>query len=578
MPRERHDSYRGRRWVIPEPHELTPIPGTPYPDWLTSMLRRRGVADAGAARAFLFDAPPPAPDATQLPDIGPALDRIEQAVRRGEVIAVFGDFDVDGVTSTAILTEALRAVGAKVEPYIPDRFLEGYGLTTTALTRLRRDRGATLVITADLGITAIPEVEFAGELGQDVIIVDHHSVPAETPDAFATINPRLPDSSYGFTELSTGGLAYRIAPLILDRFGQRAEPSRWLDLATLSTVADVVPLEGENRTLVRDGLAAIRETTRPGLRALLDVAGLWEGELDTDSIAFALAPRINAAGRLAHARMAFDLLTETDPDRARPAAEELDRLNLQRRQMTADAMQRAAQALAGQDDGAADAPLTFVQDPAISSGIVGLVAGRLAEERHRPAIVCEAGPDTARASCRSIPEFDIAQALRDRGHLFVKHGGHAMAAGFTARTPDLPTIQASLTALAGERLADVALHPRVQVDGQISLDRLAGAQVAWLQRLAPFGAGNPVPMFVSTGLRVVDAKRVGADASHLKLRLRAGDRTWNAIAFRQGAAPVQRGDRVDAVWSLRKGGAYDALELEIHDLAPGSRGAERRSA
>ena len=499
-------------------------------------------------------------------------------MRRGEVIAVFGDFDVDGVTSTAILTEALRAVGAKVEPYIPDRFQEGYGLTTTALTQLRRDRGATLVITADLGITAIPEVEFAGELGQDVIIVDHHSVPAETPDAFATINPRLPDSSYGFTELSTGGLAYRIAPLILDRFGQRAEASRWLDLATLSTVADVVPLEGENRTLVRDGLVAIRETTRPGLRALLDVAGLWEGELDTDSIAFALAPRINAAGRLAHARMAFDLLTETDPDRARPAAEELDRLNLQRRQMTADAMQRAADALAGQDDGAADAPLTFVQDPGISSGIVGLVAGRLAEERHRPAIVCEAGPDTARASCRSIPEFDIAQALRDRGHLFVKHGGHAMAAGFTARTSELGAIQASLTALAGERLADVALHPRVQVDGQISLDRLAGAQVAWLQRLAPFGAGNPVPMFVSTGLRVVDAKRVGADASHLKLRLRAGDRTWNAIAFRQGAAPVQRGDRVDAVWSLRKGGAYDALELEIHDLAPGSRGAERRSA
>ena len=578
MPRERHDSYRGRRWVIPEPHELTPIPGTPYPDWLTSMLRRRGVADADAARAFLFDAPPPAPDATLLPDIGPALDRIEHAVRRGEVIAVFGDFDVDGVTSTAILTEALRAVGAKVEPYIPDRFQEGYGLTTAALTRLRRDRDATLVITADLGITAIPEVEFAGELGQDVIIVDHHSVPAETPDAFATINPRLPDSSYGFTELSTGGLAYRIAPLILERFGRRAEPSRWLDLATLSTVADVVPLEGENRTLVRDGLAAIRDTTRPGLRALLDVAGLWEGELDTDSIAFALAPRINAAGRLRHARLAFDLLTETDPDRARPQAEELDRLNLQRRQMTADAMQRAAQALAGQDDGAADAPLTFVQDPAISSGIVGLVAGRLAEERHRPAIVCEAGPETARASCRSIPEFDIAQALRDRGHLFVKHGGHAMAAGFTARTSDLGAIQASLTALAGERLADVALHPRVQVDGQIPLDRLAGPQVAWLQRLAPFGAGNPAPAFVSTGLRVVDAQRVGADASHLKLRLRAGDRTWNAIAFRQGAAPVQRGDRVDAVWSLRKGGAYDALELEIHDLAPASGGAERRSA
>ena len=567
MPRERHDSYRGRRWVIPEPHELTPIPDTPYPAWLTSLLRRRGVTDAAAAQAFLFDAPPAEPDAELLPDIGPALDRIERAVQRGETIAVFGDFDVDGVTATAILTEALRMAGAKVEPYIPDRFREGYGLNTEALSHLRRDRDATLVITADLGITAIPEVEFAGELGQDVIIVDHHSVPAETPDACATINPRMPGSPYGFAELSTGGLAYRVAPLILERFGKRADPAHWLDLATLSTVADVVPLEGENRALVRDGLVAIRETRRPGLRALLDVAGMWEGDIDTDGIAFGLAPRINAAGRLAHARLALELLTETDPDRARPAAEELDRLNLRRRQMTTDAMQRAAGALAAQID-TADAPLTFVQDPDIPQGIVGLVAGRLAEERHRPAVVCEEGPDFARASCRSIPEFDIAQALRDRGHLFVKHGGHAMAAGFTARTPDLAAIRASLTELAGERLADVALHPRLHVDGQIPLDWLHGDRIRQLSLLAPFGAGNPPPTFVSTGLDIVDAQRVGADADHLRLRLRAGQRHWSAIAFRQGAAPVQRGDRVDAVWSLRKGGPYDSLELEIHDLAP----------
>ena len=512
MPRERHDSYRGRRWVIPEPDELTPIPDTPYPAWLTSLLRRRGVTDADAAQAFLFDAPPPAPDATQLPDVGPALDRIERAVRRGETIAVFGDFDVDGVTATAILTEALRMVGAKVEPYIPDRFQEGYGLNTAALTHLRRERDATLVITADLGITAIPEVEFAGDLGQDVIIVDHHSVPAETPDACATINPRVPGSPYGFAELSTGGLAYRVAPLILDRFGKRADPSHWLDLATLSTVADVVPLEGENRALVRDGLVAIRETRRPGLRALLDVAGMWEGDIDTDGIAFGLAPRINAAGRLAHARLSLELLTETDPDRARPAAQELDRLNLQRRQMTADAMQRASDALAAQDDHA-DAPLTFVQDPAIPQGIVGLVAGRLAEERHRPAVVCEEGPELARASCRSIPEFDIAQALRDRGHLFVKHGGHAMAAGFTARTPDLAAIRDSLTELAGERLADVALHPRLRVDGQIPLDRLAGAAGRVAATAGAVRGGQP-----RAGVREHGARRRGRAARRRRRR------------------------------------------------------------
>lgn len=567
MPRVRTDSYRGRRWVIPEPAELQPIDGAPYPGWLTALMRRRGVRDAAAARAYLFDDPPPAPDPTRLPGVDAALDRIEQAVRRGEAIAVFGDFDVDGVTASAILTEAIQVVGGRVQAYIPDRFQEGYGLNRDALTRLRRDHEVTLVITADLGITAIPEINFAGDLGQDVIIVDHHSVPEETPDACATINPKLASSEYGFDELSTGGIAYRLAPLILERFGRSVDPTHWLDLATLSTVADVVPLQGENRTLVRDGLIAIRETTRPGLRALLDVAGLWDGDLDTDSIAFALAPRLNAAGRLAHAKQAFALLTETDPERARAGAEELDRLNLQRRRLTVDAMERAGRALESQDTDA-DAPLTFVQDPQISAGIVGLVAGRLAEERHRPAIVCEAGPETARASCRSIPEFDIAQALRDRGALFVRHGGHAMAAGFTARTADLPAIREALTALAGERLADVALWPRIEVDGQVPLERMAGPQIAWLQRLAPFGAANPAPIFASTGLTVMEARRVGVDKGHLKLRLRAGEQVWSAIAFRQGAVPVRTGDRVDAVWTLKRNGAYGGLELEIQDLAP----------
>ena len=568
MPRVRTDSYRGRRWVIPEPGELQPIADTPYPGWLTALMRRRGVRDATAARAYLFDDAPPAPDAGRLPGVDTALDRIEQAVRRGEAIAVFGDFDVDGVTASAILTEAIQVVGGRVQAYIPDRFQEGYGLNREALTRLRREHEVTLVITADLGITAVPEVDFAGDLGQDVIIVDHHSVPDETPNAYATINPKLPDSEYGFDELSTGGIAYRLAPLILERFGRSVDPTHWLDLATLSTVADVVPLQGENRRLVRDGLVAIRDTTRPGLRALLDVAGLWEGELDTDSIAFALAPRLNAAGRLAHAKQAFALLTETEPERAQAGAQELDRLNLQRRRMTVDAMERAQRALAESQDGGAEAPLTFVQDPQIPAGIVGLVAGRLAEERHRPAIVCEAGPETARASCRSIPEFDIARALRERGTLFVRHGGHAMAAGFTARTADLPAIQEALTALAGERLADVALSPRIEVDGQVPLERMAGPQVTWLQRLAPFGAGNPAPIFASTGLTVMEARRVGADESHLKLRLRAGERIWPAIAFRQGAAPVRAGDRVDAVWTLKRNGAYGGLELEIQDLAP----------
>ncbi len=290
--RVRNDSFTDRLWHIPEPNDHDPIPDTPYPNFVTKLLRRRGVQNAEEAGTYLFDTPFELPDANLLPSIETALARIEQAVRDDETIAVYGDFDVDGVTSSTILTEAIRAVGGRVSPYIPDRFTEGYGLNRSALQMLR-ERGVTLVITADCGITAIPEVTFAREIGEDVIILDHHSVPDETPDACATVNPKMPGSAYPFDEMSTGGLAYRMAHLLVERYGVAVDSDRWLDLAALSTVADVVPLMADNRWIVAEGLRAIRETPRPGLQALLDVSGLWDQELDTDSIAFGLAPRIS---------------------------------------------------------------------------------------------------------------------------------------------------------------------------------------------------------------------------------------------------------------------------------------------
>ncbi len=571
MPRTRSGSYSGRLWIIPEPHEHEPIPGTPYPDFVTKLLRRRGVHDADMAREYLFDSRPPAPDAWQLPGAVAAADRIEAAVHTGESIAVYGDFDVDGVTATAILTEAIRAVGGHVTPYIPDRFSEGYGLHTAALERLRRERDVTLVITADCGITSIPEIEYAAGLGQDVIILDHHSLPDHLPDAYATINPKTPGSDYSFDDLSSGGIAYRLAPALLERFGRSVDAEQWLDLATLSTIADVVPLRSENRWIVHEGLVAIRRTQRPGLRALLDVAGLWDRELDTDSVGYALAPRINAAGRLDHAMRALTLLIETEPERAQQQAQELDRLNLQRRRLTLDAMTRARERLAHED---AESPVTFVGHAEIPSGIVGLIAGRLVEERYRPAVVWEEGPEFSRASCRSIPEFDIAAALRACSDLLVKHGGHRMAAGFTARTRDLPALKERLTGLAAEQLNDVMLRPRLEVDGQTPLDRVRAPQVIWLQRLAPFGEGNPPPTFVSTNVTLTEARAVGADGSHLRLRLRAGEREWAGIGFGLGKVPCKAGDRVDLVWSLKRNGAYDAIELEVKDLAPaGTAGA-----
>ncbi len=565
MPRLRSDGFLGRVWVIAEPNELRPIPGTPYPDFVTKLLHRRGTRDAAAAAVYLFDAPPPRPDPLLLPNAAAALDRIEAAVKGEETIAVYGDFDVDGVTAAAILTEAIRSVGGRVIPYIPDRFREGYGVHKAALDRLRREHGARLVITADCGITAVKEVRYARELGQDVIILDHHSVPDRLPEAHAIINPQLPSSPYPFSELSSGGIAYRLAPAILDRFGRAADPEQWLDLAALSTVADVVPLRGENRWIVREGLQAIRRTERPGLRALLDVAGLGDAELDADSIGFALAPRINAAGRLDHALRALGLLIETEPERAQEQALELDQLNVRRRQMTLDAMNLAEAKLSQEEP---DAPLTFLGDAAIPSGILGLVAGRLAERRHRPAIVYQEGSPSSQASCRSIREFNVAAALRSCSDLLLRHGGHAMAAGFTAHTADLPALKARLVALAAEQLDGVSLSPRIDVDAQTPLDRLQATQVSWLDRLAPFGAGNPAPTFLSTNVTVLESRRVGADQSHLRLTLRAGERTWPAIGFGLGEAPCARGDHVDLVWRLKRDGLRGTMELEVQDLAP----------
>ena len=569
MARVRTDSFRGRVWVIPEPHEHAPIPGTPYPDFVTKLLRRRGVEDGRAAAAFLFDEPTPPPDPMLLGGFEAALDRIEAAIRRDEAMAVYGDFDVDGVTASVILTEAIRALGGRVTPYIPDRFGEGYGVHDAALAALHKDQGVSLVITADCGLSALDEAAAANARGQEMVILDHHSIPASLPAAVAIVHPRLGSKGYPNPDLSAGGLAYRFAPALMERFGRPVEAERWLDLATMSTIADVSPLTGENRQIVRDGLRAIGRTSRPGLRALLELSGYAGEELDVEAVSFGLAPRINAAGRLTHALRAFEMLIETDTERAQALAEELDRLNLQRRQMTLEALDRAEVLLAETD---AATPITIIGDAAIPQGIIGLVAGRLAEERYRPAVVYEEGPEWCRGSCRSIPEFDIAKALQSCGELFERHGGHAAAAGFTARREALPEIRDRLIAVAEEQLQNVRLEPRILVDGQVPLSAVRGSQVAWLSRLGPFGAANPQPTFVSRDVTIAAARRVGKQGEHLRLTLRDGAASWGGIGFRLGKCPAEAGDRVDVVWSLRANGGAGAkrFELEVQDLAPTS--------
>ncbi len=567
-------SATGRRWRLRGRAPEGVPDGGPYPALVRHLLWHRGVRTPAEASRFLEAPGPTEYDAMLLPGMAEALTRMRHAIRSGETVAVFGDFDVDGVTASALLTQGLRELGAKVVPYIPDRFSEGYGLTTRALDTLRA-AGAGLVLTADCGTSSPEEVEHAGRLGMAVVIIDHHTVPRETPagplGAVATVNPKREDSRYPERELTSVGLAYKLMGALYESLGRAWEPSRYLDLVALGTVADVAPLLNENRWLVKRGLASLARTSRPGLAALMEASGIDPRLVDAEAIGYALGPRLNAAGRLAHARLAFDLLLEEDEEEAKRRALELTSLNEERRRQTSAAMALAQELLEGEDR---EAPLIFIGHGEISAGIVGLVAGRLAEERYRPAVVFEQQESTSRGSCRSIPEFDITAALRQCAPLMVKFGGHHQAAGFTAENDKLAALKEALLRTARELLAGVELAPVIDIDAALPLGRLRGEEIRWLWRLGPFGQGNPEPTFLSRGVQVLDARAIGSDGHHLRLKLKDGPVTWPAIAFGLGPESptelnVEPGQRLDVVYSLAADrGGEGALELRVKDVAP----------
>jgi single-stranded-DNA-specific exonuclease len=533
------------------------------------LLWHRGLRTAAEAQRFM-EGPGVEHDPLLLPDIEPAMARLGAAASGGERVAVYGDFDVDGVTASAVLVEGLGELGADAFAYIPDRFAEGYGVNTGALDRLRTD-GASLIVTADCGTSSIDEIAHARSLGMDVIILDHHTVPPELPAAIATVNPKRPESRYPDAELASVGLAYKLMGALHESLGRGANGDRWLDLVALGTVADVAPLRNENRWLLKRGLAALSRTERPGLRALMEASGIEAATVNAEAIGYGLAPRLNAAGRLRHARLALDLLLERDEDEAQRRALELTALNKERQERTAAAMELAGELIAAEDG---DAPLVFLGHEEIPSGIVGLVAGRLAEERHRPAVVYERQAETSRASCRSIPEFDITGALRVQSRLLERFGGHRAAAGFTARNENLAPLKEGLLREAESALAGVELVATIDIDAALPLGSLRGRHVRLLSELGPFGEGNPEPTFLSRGVSVAECRSLGSDGQHLRLKLRdqhggGSAVTWPAIAFGLGEAGIEEGQRLDVVYSLAadRRGADLALEMRVKDVA-----------
>ncbi len=546
------------------------IPAGNWPEIVGRLLALRGVTDADAAQAFL-GAPEEQPDAYALPALDIAIERLLRAIGQQETVAIFGDFDVDGVTSAAQLTQAIAALGGVPVPYVPDRFSEGYGLNIAAIERLRAD-GATLLVTADCGTSSIVEVARAREIGMDVIILDHHTVPPILPDATALVNPKLPGARPGgMLELATAGLAFHVASALHEAAGRPFDASAYLDLAAMGTVCDMAPLADENRRLMRAGLPALARTRRPGLRALMDISRVDTASVTAEDIGYRLGPRLNAAGRIAHAKLALELLMTGDEERGHALAFRLDELNRERQQRTADAV-ALAQHMMGN---AEPPPLIMIGHADFSSGIVGLIASKLVNVYGRPSIVYELGAETSRASCRSIEGFHITDALRENASLFVRFGGHRAAAGFTAENRHLDEIRERMIDAAARDLAGRELAPVLEIDCNLPLRSLRGDEIRWLSKIGPFGIGNPTPAFLARDVSVVETRWVGDGEKHRRLRLRDGKITWSAIAFDQGEIELAADDRIDVVYSVEARGANAPIELRIEDmrLAEGS-GAE----
>jgi single-stranded-DNA-specific exonuclease len=557
------------RWSFPEPVHVTPeladaATRRGLAERMTTLLARRGVGAAAELDAWFAEPLAGLHDPRLLPDAGRLHDRLTLARARGERVMVFGDFDADGLDGLAILVLALRKFGLEAVPYVPSRLDEGHGLSLGAIDAAVAG-GVSVIVTVDCGTSSGPEIEIAASRGVDVIVTDHHRVPPSPPAALALVNPHRPDASYPDRRLTGSGVAFKVAQLLLaDMDGGPPYALGLADLATIGTVADVAPIVGENRAIARLGLDRIRRDPRPGIAALLERARVAPGDADLETVAFSLAPRLNAAGRMGEALEAARLLLAADPAEAAVHADALEAANQARRDLMATVVEEARARVAA----APDRPAVIVRGP-WPVGIIGLVAGRLAEDASRPAVVGAELGDTIRASCRSDGSVDLAAALEECADLFSRHGGHAGAAGF-----ELPTERWDAFVERFEAIAAAAAPPDPRAVLRIDLAIPALAVDYGLHRdlgsLAPYGPGNPDPLVAVLGLTVTRVRPAGTD--HTSLTLRRDRDVLDGIAFGRAdiAGLVAEGDRIDVVARItsRRFGGLESLQLEIRDAAP----------
>jgi single-stranded-DNA-specific exonuclease len=523
---------------------------------LARILVARGYTDPEAAYRFLKPSLTDLADPKRLPDIEPAVRRLARAVERKEPVLVYGDYDVDGVTATALWLTTLRKLGVPAEPYIPHREQEGYDLHPNAIAAAERI-GAQLVLTCDCGVRAHHAVDALNAAGLEVVITDHHEPGDRLPNALAVVNPKRADSQYPFRELSGVGVSFRVAEALLRerKLARNGFYDTMLDLVALGTVADVMPLVGENRILVKRGLEQLYQTQRVGLKALKQVAGV-KGYPTARDIGFGLAPRMNAAGRLEDATLALQLLLTDDPDAAQEIAQTLNAHNRTRQQLQEVAVQEAIAQI--ERENLARHRALVVQSSGWHHGVVGLVAGKLMNRYYRPVAAVTIDPESgvARGSMRSIPEFNLTALLAQMKPLCLKCGGHAAAGGFAVALEQLDALRTLITDFADAHLTDDDLIPTLEIDQEIAPSEATVSLIRELGMLEPFGAGNERPLFLCRGVEVLGS-RASSDGKHLFLKVRGeGGVETAAVLWDGGDYPIEPQTRVDLVFDLEEDTYY----------------------
>lgn len=560
-----------KQTILPESKDST------YHPIIEALLTERGLLDEEERKRFLVpDYDRDTHDPFLFSQMQRVVERFGQALENKEKVGIFGDFDADGVTSSVLMREAMLELGIDSEVYIPEKLSEGHGLNTKAV-EFFKEKGVSLVVTLDCGMMNHEEIALANSLGMEVIVVDHHHVPEVLPEAYAIINPKLPGETYPFRELCGAGTTFKVVQaLFIHLKPEGSDQLKWLlDVVATGTVADVMPLIGENRVLVKYGLIVLSKTRRAGFQAMIETGRLPFGEsvLPTArDIGFQIAPRINAASRMAHGMLAHDLLMSKSLDSAKPLSVELEKHNTERRKIsttTADAVKKLA------EEKFLDKKFIFAAHEDYPYGIVGLIAGRIANELRKPACIMTKGETESRGSFRSVPEFNVIEALEECSDILVKYGGHAAAAGMTIHNDNLDVFYERFNALAEAKLATVDTDPLLVLDMPVMLEHLSPALYRDLLKFAPFGEGNPEPVFGLEKVVLDDVRFVGAGEKHLKLRIKGmnGGRVLDAIAFNLGEkfGDLLVGQEIDIAFTLDENtwNGNTTLQLKVVDIQAG---------